>query len=145
MVIDAAIKVHTVLGPGLLESVYETALAMELYKRGLNTERQLPIAVEYEGQMIGTGFRADLLVESLVLVELKSVERMTDVFKKQTLTYLKSGKWRLGYLINFNVSHLRDGITRVVNGLPTTAQTLPPRPPRSPRPPRETPSRDDRS
>src|SRR5690554_893605 len=117
IIVDAAIKVHSALGPGLLESVYETALAIELGKRNLHVAQQLAVPVKYDGQTIGTGFRADLLVESLVLIELKSVERITDVFKKQTLTYLKLGQWRLGYLINFNVNQLRDGITRIVNGL----------------------------
>lgn len=116
-VLDAAFKVHTVLGPGLLESVYETALTRELERRGFQVERQRAIPVIYEGEQLEVGFRADLIVEKLVLVELKSVETVTPVFRKITTNYLRLVPLRLGYLINFNVLHLRDGITRIVNGL----------------------------
>ncbi len=116
-VLDAAFKVHTKLGPGLLESVYESALAMELRKRGLKVERQKEVPVYYEGELLEVGFRADLIVEDKVLVELKSVEMVTPVFKKVTLNYLKLIPLKLGYLMNFNEAHLKDGITRIVNGL----------------------------
>jgi len=116
-VLDAAFQVHTVLGPGLLESVYEAALTMELRKRGLLVETQKAIPVIYEGQQLEVGFRADLVVESLVLVELKSVEAVTPLFKKITNNYVRLIPLQLGYLINFNEAHLKDGITRVVNGL----------------------------
>ena len=116
-VLDAAFHVHTVLGPGLLESVYEAALVLELRKRELRVEVQKPIPVFYEGQQLDVGFRADLVVEGLVLVELKSVEAVTPLFKKITNNYVRLIPLRLGYLINFNVPHLKDGITRVVNGL----------------------------
>ncbi len=116
-VLDAAFHVHTVLGPGLLESVYEAALAVELKKRGLHVERQVPIAVTYEGKQLEVGFRADLIVEKKVLIELKSVEAVTPLFKKITTTYLKLIPLKLGFLINFNELHLKDGITRVVNDL----------------------------
>jgi len=132
IVVDAAIKVHTVLGPGLLESVYEAALAYELTKRGLQVERQKDICVPYENIDLGVGFRADLLVEKKVLVELKSVQSMTPEFRKITTNYLKLGRWKLGYLINFNVPLLKHGIERLVNGLDETQPSSPS--PRSPRP-----------
>ena len=116
-VLDSAFKVHTVLGPGLLESVYEAAMALELKKRGHDVERQKPIPVFYEGELLDVGFRADLIVDGLVLVELKSVQEVTDLFKKATRNYLKLIPLRLGFLINFNEVHLRNGITRIVNGL----------------------------
>lgn len=116
-VLDAAFKVHTTLGPGLLESVYEAALAVELRKRGLHVETQVPISVTYEGERLEVGFRADMLVERKVLVELKSVEAIMPLFKKITTNYLKLIPLKLGFLINFNETHLKDGITRVVNGL----------------------------
>lgn len=116
-VLDAAFHVHTVLGPGLLESVYEAALAIELRKRGLRVAVQKAIPVFYEGEQLDVGFRADLIVEDLVLVELKSVEAVTPLFKKITNNYVRLIPLRLGFLINFNIAHLKDGITRVVNGL----------------------------
>ncbi len=116
-VLDAAFHVHTVLGPGLLESVYEAALAMELRKHGLRVEVQKAIPVIYEGQQLDVGFRADLIVEGLVLIELKSVEAVTPLFKKITNNYVRLIPLQLGFLINFNVAHLKDGITRVVNGI----------------------------
>ncbi len=116
-VLDAAFHVHTVLGPGLLESVYEAALTLELRKHGLRVENQKAIPVVYEGQQLEVGFRADLVVESLVLVELKSVEAVTPLFKKITNNYVRLIPLQLGYLINFNEAHLKDGITRVVNEL----------------------------
>jgi GxxExxY protein len=116
-IVDAADRVHTTLGPGLLESVYETALAYELEKRGLRISRQLVIPVVYEAVRIHTGFHADLLVEYTVIVEIKALESIAPVHKKQLLTYLKLADKRLGLLINFNVALIRDGITRIVNGL----------------------------
>ena len=116
-VLDAAFHVHTVLGPGLLESVYEAALTLELRKRGLRVEVQKAIPVFYEGTQLDVGFRADLVVEGLVLVELKSVEAVTPLFKKITNNYVRLIPLQLGFLINFNVAHLKDGITRVVNGI----------------------------
>lgn len=117
-VADAALKVHRGLGPGLLESVYETVLAHELRKRGLKVIRQHPIAVSYEGVQFEEGFRADLLVSDCVLVELKSVERVLPVHKKQLLTYLRLSDFRLGLLINIKEVLLKHGITRVANKLP---------------------------
>lgn len=116
-VLDAAFHVHTVLGPGLLESVYEAAMTMELRKRGFKVEVQKAIPVFYEGQHPDVGFRADLIVNGLVLAELKSVEAVPPLFKKITDNYVRLIPLRLGFLINFNVAHRKDGITRVVNGL----------------------------
>ena len=117
IILDSAFKVHTALGPGLLESVYESALAIELQRRGLKVERQKPVPVFYEGQLLDTGFRVDLLVEGRVLVELKSVEAIIPLFKKITTNYVRLLPVKLGFLINFNETHLKNGITRVVNGL----------------------------
>ncbi|MDZ7336920.1 MAG: GxxExxY protein [candidate division KSB1 bacterium] len=117
-VLDAAFAVHTKLGPGLFETVYETALAHELRKRGLRVEVQKDLPVTYDGLRIDVGFRMDLLVEGKVVVELKSVEEIAPVHKKQLLTYLRLSGSRLGLLINFNTAHLKDGITRIVNRLP---------------------------
>ncbi len=116
-ILDAAFKVHSALGPGLLESVYEAAMAYELSKGGHNAERQKPIPVIYEARKLDVGFRADLIVDSLVLVELKSTESITAVFRKTTTTYLRLIPLRLGFLINFNEALLKQGIIRITNGL----------------------------
>ena len=116
-IVDAAYQVHKTLGPGLLESVYEAALAYELEKRGLRIARQQTIPVVYEAVRIHTGFHADLVVEGEVIVEIKALESIAPVHKKQLLTYLKLADKRLGLLINFNVALIKDGITRMVNGL----------------------------
>jgi GxxExxY protein len=117
LILDSAFRVHTLLGPGLLESVYEAALTIELSKLGLKVERQKPISVNYDGHMLDVAFRADLVVNGLVLIELKSVESITPLFKKTVTNYLKLIPLRLGYLINFNEAHLKNGIMRVTNGL----------------------------
>jgi len=116
-IVDAAFKIHTRLGAGLLESVYEAVMAYELKKRGLRLERQKPIPVVYEGMDLGEGFRADFIVENLVIIELKSVEHIASVHKKQLLTYLRLTDKRLGLLINFNTDLIKNGITRIVNNL----------------------------
>jgi len=116
-VVDAAFKVHTTLGPGLLESVYEAVLAFEIRKRGLDIQRQALLPVTYDGIQIDEGFRADLIVEGKVILELKSVETIKPVHKKQLLTYLRLADMRLGLLMNFGAALIRDGITRIVNGL----------------------------
>jgi GxxExxY protein len=115
--VDAAYRVHTVLGPGLLESVYEAALAYELEKRGLRVTRQQAIPVVYEEVRIHAGFYADLVIEGELIVEIKALEIIAPVNKKQLLTYLRMADKRLGLLINFNVALIKDGITRIVNGL----------------------------
>ncbi|MGB8992937.1 MAG: GxxExxY protein [Desulfobaccales bacterium] len=117
LIVDAAYHIHTTLGPGLLESVYETVLAYELQKRGLTVIRQMPIPVVYEKLSFDEGFRADLLVHGKVIVELKSVEKIAPVHKKQLLTYLRLADKRLGLLINFGEALIKNGITRIVNRL----------------------------
>ena len=116
-VVDAALKVHAALGPGLLESVYEVFLARELSLRGLSVERQVPVRIDYEGVRFDEGFRADMIVEKKVLLELKSVEEITKVHHKQLLTYLRLRNLKLGFLLNFGTALMKDGISRVVNGL----------------------------
>jgi len=116
-IVDAALRVHRVLGPGLLETVYEAALAYELDERGLQVQRQVAIPVAYGDVRLNEGFRADLLVEDAVIVELKSVARVAPVHNKQILTYIRLANRRVGLLLNFGEVVLRDGITRVVNGL----------------------------
>jgi GxxExxY protein len=116
-VVDAAFKVHTTLGPGLLESVYELVLSHELEQRGLRVQRQVPVELRYEGLVIEDAFRADLIVEGLVIVEVKSTEATPAVHKKQLLTYLRLSRLRLGLLINFGAPLIKDGVTRMVNGL----------------------------
>jgi GxxExxY protein len=116
-IVDVAFKIHTTFGPGLLESVHETIMAYELQKRGLRVQRQQAIPVVYEDVRMDLGFRADLIVEGKVVVEIKSVEAIAPVHKKQLLTYLRLTDKRLGLLINFNVELIKNGISRVVNGL----------------------------
>lgn len=116
-VVDAAYQVHTKLGPGLLESVYEIILAHELTRRGFQVERQKPVTIEYEGMKFDEGFRADMIINGKVIIELKSVETVLPVHKKQLLTYLRLTNLKLGLLINFGSVLIKDGISRVVNGL----------------------------
>jgi len=116
-VVDAAYRVHTGLGPGLLETVYEVVLAHELKKRGLRLVRQQPIPIEYDGIKFDEGFRADVIVEDKVILELKSVEQLARVHHKQLLTYLRLADKRLGLLINFGDEYIKDGIKRIVNNL----------------------------
>jgi len=116
-IVDAAMKVHTVLGPGLLESTYEACLTFELSKRGLRVQRQVELPVMYDGVRIDVGYRIDLLVEELVIVESKSVAELAPIHEAQLLTYLKLSDRHVGLLMNFNVVHLKDGIKRMVNKL----------------------------
>ena len=123
-ILDRAFKVHTALGPGLLESVYQVILAHELHKVGLVVQRQRPIPIQYDGITFDEGFRADLLVENLVIVELKSVQSLIAVHGKQLLTQLRLANLRLGLLINFGEEHLKNGIRRVVHGLRDEAEEI---------------------
>ena len=120
VVVDAAVQVHRELGPGLLESVYEVILAYELRERGLRVERQVPLAIEYRGIKFEEGFRADIVVEGKVILELKSMDKVNNAHKKQILTYLRLTNMRLGYLLNFGEAMMKDGITRTVNQLDAT-------------------------
>ena len=110
----AAMRVHSALGPGLLEGAYEICLTNDLGRLGLRVERQTTLPLEYEGQRIDAGYRLDLLVEGFVVVEVKAVEKLMPIHLAQVVTYLKLGKYTLGYLLNFNVLHMRQGIKRVV-------------------------------
>ena len=112
VIIDAAMKVHSFLGPGLLESTYESCLKHELKRRGLCVESQVAMPVLYDGELIDCGYRVDLLVEGKVIVELKAVDKLIPIFEAQLLTYLKLSRLKVGLLINFNVLHLKDGIKR---------------------------------
>ena len=116
-IIGAAIKVHSAVGPGLLESAYETCLTYELEKRGLPVHRQALIPIRYEDLTIDNGYRADLLVGDRVVVELKAIEGVLPVHRAQLLSYLRLGGFKLGYLLNFHVARMRDGVVRIVNGI----------------------------
>ncbi len=117
IIVDACVKVHKALGPGLLESLYEEVLAYELRKRGLEVDQQRPLAVIYDEVTMKVGFRIDLLVNSKIIVEIKSVEHITPLFFKITTNYLKLSERKLALLINFNVELIKDGIRRIVNNL----------------------------
>ena len=117
LLIGAALKVHSALGPGLLEGAYESCLLYELEKQGLAVRRQVSVPVRYEDLTIENGYRIDLLVGGLVVAELKAIKTILPVHRAQLLSYLRLGRFRLGHLLNFNVAHMREGIIRIVNGL----------------------------
>ncbi|MEN1681553.1 MAG: GxxExxY protein [Planctomycetota bacterium] len=117
-IVDTSIAIHRELGPGLLESVYEVVLAKELERQGYRVRRQVPIPITFRGLRFDEGFRLDLLVEEVVIVEIKSVQAINPVHKKQLLTYLKLTKKPLGLLLNFNFDLMKDGITRIANNVP---------------------------
>lgn len=125
IIIDTSIQIHRRLGPGLLESVYAVILAHELRKKGLRVEREVPIPVKWDNLEMEVGFRADMIVEGLVLVELKSVEAISKSFKKVVLTYIRLADKKLGLILNFGAELLKDGISRIVNGLPDEPPVLP--------------------
>ncbi|MHC4872490.1 MAG: GxxExxY protein [Planctomycetota bacterium] len=116
VIVDSAVKIHKNLGPGLLESVYEVVLTHELEKNSLNIERQVSIPIKYEGLEFEQAFRADIIVEDKVIIELKSVEEINKSHKKQLLTYLKLSDKRPGFLLNFSEALMKDGIFRIING-----------------------------
>ena len=116
-IVNAAFQIHKQLGPGLLESVYEAVLFHELKTRGFHVERQKPISISFNGMNFDEGFRADLVVEKKVIVELKSIEKVIPTHKKQLLTYIKLSGMRVGLLINFSEYLIKNGVTRIVNGL----------------------------
>ncbi len=116
IVVNAAVQLHQALGPGLLESVYEVTLARRLERNGLIVERQVRVPIEFEGEKFDEGFRADLIVEGKVILELKSVEKINPAHKKQLLTYLKLTGLKLGFLLNFGEELMKQGITRIING-----------------------------
>jgi GxxExxY protein len=122
-IVGAAIEVHKALGPGLLESAYQSCLAWELRKRGLSYEEQKPLGVVYREVQLDCGYRLDLMVEGKVIVEVKSVDRLVPIHRAQVLSYLRLAGCKLGLLINFNVTRLTDGIVRVVNGFPESQRS----------------------
>lgn len=117
VIIGSAMRVHSALGPGLLEGAYEACLAYELEKQSLAVQRQLAVSIRYEEVSLDAGYRLDMLVAGNIVLELKAVEKMLPIHGTQLLSYLRLGEFKLGYLLNFNVAHMRDGIKRVVNGL----------------------------
>lgn len=117
VIVDAAVGIHRALGPGLLETVYEVVLAHDIAARGLRVERQVPIAIRYRDLKFDEAFRADMVIEGKVILELKSVEKVTPAHRKQIQTYLRLTGCKLGYLLNFGDVLMRNGITRTVNGL----------------------------
>ena len=119
--VDAAFRVHSATGPGLLESVYEVLLTHELRKHGLDVKRQVPIQIRYDGIVFNEGFRADIVLNDSLLIEVKSVQKLEPVHSKQVLTYLRLSDRRLGLLINFGEALIKNGIKRIVNGLPDEA------------------------
>jgi len=116
IVVGTAIELHRKLGPGLLENVYEVIFMKALVKKGLSVQRQVFFPIEFEGEHFDTGFRVDLLIEGKVIIELKSVEKIIPVHKKQLLTYLKLSNKKIGYLLNFGAELMKDGIVRIING-----------------------------
>ena len=116
IIVDQSIQLHQALGPGLLESVYETILVRKLEQAGLEVKRQIPVPIVFEGLRFDEGFRADLIVNNLVIIELKSVEKLNPAHKKQLLTYLKLTGMKLGYLLNFGEELMKQGIIRTING-----------------------------
>lgn len=117
VVFDAALKIHKALGPGLLESAYEACLCYELTKTGLLVEKQIPLPLVYEAVKLETGYRVDIIIEKKFIIEVKAVDALNDIHLAQLLTYLKLANWKLGFLINFNVLLLKNGIRRVVDNL----------------------------
>ncbi|WP_018952640.1 GxxExxY protein [Thioalkalivibrio sulfidiphilus] len=116
LVVEIAVRVHSSLGPGLMESVYEVVMEHELRQKGLIVERQVPVEIQYRGLKFEDAFRADMIVEDKVILELKSVERLNNAHRKQLLTYLRLTGRKLGYVLNFGESLMRNGIARVING-----------------------------
>lgn len=114
-IVDSAIRVHTGIGPGMLESAYEACLEHELVKRSLAVRKQVPMPLRYYELTVDIGYRLDLVVEGAVVIELKSVQQLQSIHTAQLLSYLRAGDYRLGFLLNFNTVHMRDGIKRVVN------------------------------
>lgn len=116
-IVDSAIRVHTRLGPGMLESAYEACVGYELAKRSFAVQKQVPMPLRYDDLLLDIGYRLDLVVEDAVVIELKSVQQLMPIHTAQLLSYLRAGDYRIGFLLNFSTVHMRDGIKRVVNGV----------------------------
>ncbi len=114
-IVDSAIRVHTRLGPGMLESAYQACMEYELAKRSLAVQKQVPMSLQYDDLVLDVAYRLDIVVENAVVVELKSVQQLQPIHTAQLLSYLRAGDYRMGFLLNFNTVHMRDGIKRVVN------------------------------
>jgi GxxExxY protein len=114
-IVDSAIRVHTRLGPGMLESAYEACIEHELAKRSFAVKKQVPMPLRYDDLLFDIGYRLDLVVEDAVVIELKSVQQLVPIHTAQVLSYLRAGDYRIGFLLNFNTVHMRDGIKRIVN------------------------------
>jgi GxxExxY protein len=125
ILLDVAFEVHRTLGPGLLESVYEVVLAHEFRQKGIEVERQVPVSVKYAGLRFEEGFRADLIIQNKLIVELKCVEKVSNAHRKQLLTYLRLTGLKLGFILNFSAAVMKDGVIRVVNGLDDTQAVAP--------------------
>jgi GxxExxY protein len=123
-IVDAAIHVHTRLGPGMLESAYEACMELELAKRALLVKKQVPLPLRYDDRTVDIGYRLDMLVEEAVVIEIKSVAQLLPIHTAQVLSYLRAGDYRIGFLLNFNTVHMRSGIKRLVNQLPISTPTL---------------------
>jgi GxxExxY protein len=123
-IVDAAIKVHRSLGPGLLESAYQKCLAYELQKRGMRIDCEVMLPIHYDGMTIDAGYRADMIVENCIIVENKTVEQLAPIHHAQLLTYLKLGDYRLGFLLNWNSTLMKHGIKRIVNDLPESKRMV---------------------
>jgi GxxExxY protein len=123
-IVDAAIHVHTRLGPGMLESAYEACMELELAKRALSVKKQVPLPLRYDDRTVDIGYRLDMLVEEAVVIEIKSVAQLLPIHTAQVLSYLRAGDYRIGFLLNFNTVHMRSGIKRLVNQLPVSPPTL---------------------
>ncbi len=114
-IVDSAMRVHTRLGPGMLESAYEACMEYELSRRSLGVKKQVPMPIRYDDIVLDIGYRLDLLVEDAIVIELKSVPNILPIHTAQVLSYLRAGEYRVGFLLNFNTVHMRDGIRRVIN------------------------------
>ena len=122
-IVDAAIRVHTRLGPGMLESAYEACMELELVKRSMAVRKQVPLPLRYDDQVVDVGYRLDMLVEEAVVIEIKAVSQLLPIHTAQLLSYLRAGDYRIGFLLNFNTVHMRNGIKRLVNQLPVSTPT----------------------
>ena len=118
-IVDAAICVHTRVGPGMLESAYEACMELELAKRSLSVKKQVPLPLHYDDRLVDVGYRLDILVEDAVVIEIKSVGQLLPIHTAQLLSYLRAGDYRIGFLLNFNTVQMRSGIKRLVNQLPS--------------------------
>ena len=124
-IVDACLRVHTRVGPGMLESAYEACMVHELGKRGLSVSKQVPLPLQYEEEVIDIGYRIDLLVQNAIVLEIKAVNQLLPIHTAQLLSYLRAGGYRVGFLLNFNSAHMRNGIKRLINDPPQVTGSSP--------------------